>query len=177
MNWRTRLRDIRWRSHLVTLVLLVVVLYGINTWRTQDVPAIAPDFHGLLADGTPVTLAGFRARHPGQPVALHFWADWCPVCRTGEHSISRLVRDTDTPVLTIATQSGDAGNVRRVLRERELDWPALVDEDGALLRRYALPGVPAFVVIDASGRVAGTQVGYTTEIGMRVRMWLASRHP
>lgn len=175
MDWRTRLRHIRWRSHLITLLLVLAVVYGINLWRTQDVPAVAPDFHGLLADGTPITLAGYRARYPGQPVALHFWADWCPVCRTEEHSVSRLLRDAGTPVLTIATQSGDAGNVRRVLQERELDWPALVDEDGALLRRYALPGVPAFVVIDADGRVVDTQVGYTSEAGMRLRLWLAAR--
>ncbi|MFP5383042.1 MAG: peroxiredoxin family protein [Gammaproteobacteria bacterium] len=177
MNWRTRLQSIRWRSHLLTLLLAVVVLYGVNAWRTQDVPAVAPDFHGQLVDGTPMTLADFRAQHPGKPVALHFWADWCPVCRTEEHSISRLVRDADTPVLTIAMQSGDAEKVRNVLHERELDWPTVVDEDGALARAYALPGVPAFVVIDASGRVADTQIGYTSEAGMRLRLWLAAHRP
>lgn len=177
MDLRAYLRSIRWRSHLVTLLLVVVVLYGMNVWRTQDVPASAPDIGGLLVDGSPVTLADFRAQHPGKPVALHFWADWCPVCRTEEHSISRLVRDPDTPVLTIAMQSGDAGNVRDVLRKRELDWPTVVDEDGALARAFALPGVPAFVVIDAQGRIADTQIGYTSEAGMRLRLWLAARRP
>lgn len=177
MDWRTRLRNIRWRSHLITLLLVVAVLYGINAWRTQDVPVVAPDFSGLLVDGTPLVLSGFRAQHPGKPVALHFWADWCPVCRTEEHSISRLVRDPDTPILTIAMRSGDAEKVRNVLHERELDWPTVVDEDGALARAYALPGVPAFVVIDASGHVADTQIGYTSEAGMRLRLWLAARRP
>ncbi len=163
-----------WRSHAVTLLLVIAVVYGVNAWRTQEVPPEAPDFAGVLADGTPLTLAQLRARHAGQPVALHFWAEWCPVCRTEEHSISRLVRDADTPVLTIAMQSGSAQAVQGVLRERGLDWPVLVDEDGELARLYGLPGVPTFVVIDADGRVYSADMGYTSEFGMRLRLWLAS---
>lgn len=165
----------RWKSDLLVLLLVIALIYGINAWRTHDVPARMPDFAGALADGTPITLAEFRARHAGRPVALHFWADWCPVCRTEENSISRLARDADTPLLTIAMQSGDAASVRRVLRDRALDWPTLVDDDGTISRALGLPGVPAFLVIDPEGRVASAEVGYTTEIGMRVRLWLAGR--
>lgn len=162
-----------WRSHALTLGLLLVLVWGLNAWRTRDVPPVAPNFAGELTDGTRLTLAEFRAQHAGQPVALHFWAEWCPVCRTEEHSISRLVRDTDTPVLTVAMQSGNAAAVRAVLAERRLAWPALVDEPGDVARRYGLAGVPAFVVIDTDGRVYSADLGYTSEIGMRVRLWLA----
>lgn len=171
---RTFLKSIRWKSHLLTLLLFVAVLFAVNAWRTQDVPAMAPDFSGMLSDGNAITLGEFRARHPGKPVALHFWAEWCPVCRTEEHSISRLLRDTDTPVLTIAMQSGDAAAVREVLLLRDLDWPVVVDESGVIARTYGLPGVPSFVVIDAQGRVRSTEIGYTSEAGMRIRMWLAA---
>ena len=165
-------RLLSWGS---TLLLAVALVWGVNTWRTQDVPQEAPAFAGELAGGGSTSLAAFRAQHAGKPVALHFWADWCPVCRTEEHSISRLLRDADTPVMTIAMQSGDAAAVQRVLAERGLAWPALVDESGAIAARYGLPGVPAFVVIDADGRVRSAQLGYTSEIGMRLRLWLAGR--
>lgn len=167
------LRGIRWKSHAITLLLVIAVVVAANAWRTRDVPQAAPTFAGALADGTVLSLDEFRARHAGKAVALHFWAEWCPVCRTEEHSISRLVRDPDTPVLTIAMQSGDAAAVRSVLAGRELDWPALVDESGGILRDYQLPGVPAFVVIDPQGRIASADVGYTSEIGMRLRLWWA----
>jgi thiol-disulfide isomerase/thioredoxin len=170
----TCLRRVHWRSHLLTFALVIGVVYGMNAWRTRDVPALAPPFAGQLADGSSISLAEFRAANPGQPVALHVWADWCPVCRTEEHSISALVRD-GLPVLTIAMQSGDANNAGRVLAERGLSWPTLIDEDGAISRALGLPGVPAFVVIDAQGRVSDVQVGYTSEIGMRLRLWLAAQ--
>jgi thiol-disulfide isomerase/thioredoxin len=168
------LRRVHWRSHLLTLALLVSVVYGMNAWRTRDVPALAPPLAGELAGGGHTTLDAFRAANSGQPVALHVWADWCPVCRTEEHSISALVRD-GLPVLTIAMQSGDADSVGRVLAERGLSWPTLIDEDGAISRAFGLPGVPAFVVIDAQGRVSDVQVGYTSEMGMRLRLWLAAQ--
>lgn len=195
-NWRERLRQVHWKSHAVTLLLLILVVYGVNAWRTQEVPKAAPEFGGVFiggafidgagldgsgAHGLPVdqagtrtiTLAEFRAHHAGKPVALHFWAEWCPVCRTEENSISRLARDDDTPVLTIAMQSGDIAAVQRVLAKRELAWPTVVDEHGDIARTYRLPGVPSFVVLDAQGRVYSADMGYTSEAGMRLRLWLA----
>lgn len=193
-NWRERLRRVQWKSHAVTLLLLIAVVYGVNAWRTQEVPEAAPEFAGPFVDGAVVdgvfidgsgvhdapvaqggtiSLAEFRARHAGKPVALHFWAEWCTVCRTEENSISRLARDDDTPVLTIAMQSGDTAAVQRVLAERELNWPTVVDEHGDIARTYHLPGVPSFVVLDAQGRVYSADMGYTSEAGMRLRLWLA----
>lgn len=197
-GWRERLRRVRWKSHAVTLLLLIAVVYGVNAWRTQEVPEAAPEFSGVFIDGVfidgtgldgsgahgspvdqagtgTITLAEFRARHAGKPVALHFWAEWCPVCRTEQNSISRLARDVGTPVLTIAMQSGDIAAVQRVLAERELAWPTVVDEHGDIARAYRLPGVPSFVVLDAQGRVYSADMGYTSELGMRARLWLAGR--
>ncbi|OGB53682.1 MAG: alkyl hydroperoxide reductase [Burkholderiales bacterium RIFOXYC12_FULL_60_6] len=171
-HWR-----VNWKSHLGTVVLAAVVLISVQTWQTRDVPGgPAPDFVLTLVqpDGTSTqsTLHAWRARHPGQPVALHFWADWCPICRTEENSISRLT--TDWPVLTVAMQSGPAVDVARVMRQRQLPWNTTVDERGTVMHRYGFKGVPAFVVIDAHGRLRTPSMGYTTEIGMRLRLWWAS---
>lgn len=167
-----------WPLRGVYLLLFLAVVFGLNAWRTKAVPEQAPDFSGVLLQGDdrtgePVSLAAFRAAHPGQPVALHFWADWCPVCRTEQHSISSLVGDGDIALLTIATQSGDGDAVHAVLVERELDWPTVIDEDGRILDAYRLPGVPSFVVIAPDGSIASADMGYTTEIGMRLRLWWA----
>ena len=171
-HWRTS-----WKSHLGTLVLAAVVMISVQTWQTRDVPDDqAPDFvlTFVQPDGTSKnsTLADWRARHPGQPVALHFWADWCPICRTEENSITRLTRDW--PVLTVAMQSGPADNVLRVLQKRQLPWNAAVDERGTVMHSYGFKGVPAFVVIDANGQLRTPTMGYTTEFGMRLRLWWSS---
>ena len=171
-HWRSR-----WQSYLRTSVLLVVVVFGVQAWQTRDVPfGPAPDVELVLVrpDGSSMkfTLQEWRAQHPGQTVALHFWADWCPICRTEENSITRL--SSDWPVLTVAMQSGPPDNVRKVSQKRELAWNMGVDESGQATYAFGFKAVPAFVVVDAKGQLRTPTMGYTTEIGMRLRLWWAS---
>lgn len=164
----------RWKRHLGTLPMVVAVFVGAQAWQTRKVPGgAAPDFAVTVvqADGrvTTTTLAKWRAAHPGQPVALHFWADWCPICRIEEGSITRLSQDW--PVMTVAMQSGDAAKVAQVLRKRELPWLAAIDARSEITSAYGFGAVPAFVVVDAAGQLRTPTVGYTSEVGMRLRLW------
>ncbi len=164
-----------WRAHALTLGLLVAAVLAVNAWQTRDMPAgAAPEFQAELAGavGAPsLTLEAWRAQHAGRAVALHFWAEWCGICRAEESSVSAVQQDW--PVLTIAMRSGDAAQVDRVLQKRGLPWLAAVDADGSLAARYGLKAVPAWVVLDPQGRVRHASVGYTPEFGMRLRLWLA----
>ncbi len=171
-HWRAQ-----WKSHLGTLALLVVVIVVVQAWQTRNVPSgLAPDFQLVVvqADGTTSksSLQAWRLAHPNQAIALHFWADWCPICRTEENSITRL--SADWPVLTVAMQSGTPDNVQQVLRKRQLPWHVAVDEHGHTTSAYGFKGVPAFVVIDKDGHMRTPTMGYTTEIGMRLRLWWAT---
>ncbi|MCB2038934.1 MAG: redoxin family protein, partial [Ottowia sp.] len=96
---------------------------------------------------------------------------WCPICKLEEHSIGRVAGDA--PVLGVAMQSGSGANVARVMAQRGLGWPTLVDADGSQARAWGVHAVPAFIVIAPDGRISSASVGYTTEIGMRLRLWWA----
>lgn len=168
----TPARRPRWQRWLLDAALIALVLAGVQLWQTRHVPAgPAPAFVGPLAAGGQGGLAAWRAAHPGGPVAVYFWADWCPICKAQQGSISSLAEDW--PVLTVAMQSGDAADVAEVLAKRGLPWPTVVDEDGAISARYGLAGVPALAVIDADGQLRAVAVGYTTAFGMRLRLWWA----
>ena len=153
--------------------MVIVVFGGVHLWQTRDVPTgPAPElaFTLLLPDGsrTDTTLTQWRAQYPGRPVAIHVWAEWCPICKAEAHNVHRLV--ADHPVLTIAMQSGSAEAVAKVLRQRKMPWQTAVDARGELAQTLGVKAVPAFLVVDAQGQLRGASVGYTSELGMRWRL-------
>ena len=119
-----------------------------------------------------ISLDAWRAQHNGQPVVLYFWAEWCPICKVQQGAINALM--PDIPVLTIATQSGDAAAVKKALITRQLPWLTAVDERGALWRSYGLSGVPTTIVLDAQGHISSVSVGYTSAWSLRLKWWWAS---
>ncbi len=170
-HWRRQ-----WASHIGTLVLMLVVFFGVQAWQTRAVPqGPLPEMAFTLIEATgsreTTTLAAWGQRHPGQPVALYLWAEWCPICKAQQPNVAALVGDV--PVLSIAMQSGHADTVARVLSQRQLGWPTAVDPRGELARALGFGSVPAFVVVDANGRLRTPTVGYTSEWGMRLRLWWA----
>lgn len=163
----------RWLQWAAEIGLVVSVLFAFQWWQARDVPeGQAPAFTAPLADGGTISLAEFGAAHPGRTVAIYFWADWCPICKAQQSGVEAL--RGDWPVLTVAMQSGAAAAVAKVLQERGLDWPTAVDQDGSIAARYGLHGVPAFVVVDGRGEMRSVTVGYTTMLGMRLRLWWAA---
>jgi len=165
-----RRRRTRWGAEIG---LVMVVFFALQWWQARDVPrGPAPPFSAPMADGSNGSLTEWRATHPGEAVGVYFWADWCPICKAHEGSVDEL--RAHWPVLTVAMQSGNAAAVAKVLRERGLDWPTAIDADGGIAARYGLHGVPALVVVDSRGEVSSVMVGYTTTLGMRLRLWWAT---
>lgn len=164
----------RTRPHFGTVATVLVVFIGVHLWQTRDItsgPAPELAFTWLSPDGShsETTLAAWRAQFPGQTIAVHVWAEWCPVCKLEEHNVHRLA--ADHPVLTIAMQSGSADTVAQVLRQRRLPWHTAVDTKGQLALALGVRAVPAFLVIDSQGELRSASVGYTSEFGMRWRLW------
>ena len=162
----------RWRRWAVEIAIFVAVFFAIQAWMARDVPAgAAPDFATVGADGRALSLAEWRAAHPGEAVGVYFWADWCPICTAQQGTIEGV--QADYPVLTVAMQSGGAAAVTSVLAERGLDWTTAIDADGRIAQTYGLRGVPAFVIVDPAGQIRSVSLGYTTGWGLRARLWWA----
>ena len=51
--------------------------------------------------------------------------------------------------------------------------PVLMDQDGKLARRWGVNGVPATFIVDRAGKIVHASKGYSTEVGLRIRLWLA----
>ncbi len=157
----------KWGRRLLELLVFLVLFLAVRAYLLRGtVAGPAPAIEAVQLDGRPVSLQSLH----GKPVLLHFWATWCPICNLELGSIEALSHDYT--VVTVAMQSGDADKVRAFMKEKGVDFPVIVDADGYLARRYGVRGVPASFFIDRSGQIRTAEIGYTSEWGMRLRLWL-----
>lgn len=106
-----------------------------------------------------------------EPILLHFWATWCPTCKAEAQNIERISKSFN--VLTIALKSGSDEEMREYLRSRDLTFKVLNDSDGQITQRYGVSVFPTTIIYDKYGNEAFSEVGYTTTIGLWLRMWIA----
>lgn len=165
------LRRRRWFRWASDILLVLLVYLAIRAYQQRDVIAgPAPPLVGVSASGAPIDLAEYR----GAPVMLHFWATWCGVCKLEQPSVVSL--SADMPVLTVASRSGSPADVLGYLRERPMGQaPVVLDPQGQLARRFGVRAYPTTFVLDGDGEIRHVEVGYTSELGLRLRMWLAGR--
>lgn len=160
------LKQHRWLSWLLQLCLIVLVFVAVRGYQLRDaVQGEAPIIHGQLLNGETFNLSNYR----GQPVLVHFWATWCPVCKMENSNIAAIAQERR--VITVASWSEGAQAVAEYMRQENLDMPVLVDDEGRWARVYGVNAVPSSFILDENGMIQFVESGYTTEIGLRWRLW------
>src|SRR5215471_16078845 len=138
--------------------LLVAFLY-LAVYAVADVtvgqpaPEIALD--QLLPD-QPVANASLRTLK-GKAVVLEFWATWCGPCVAGIPDWNHLVEAfRDKPVIFLAVTDESPGHVQKFLQKTPIEGWVGVARRKAMHDPYEINGIPRAVLIDASGKLAGS---------------------
>ncbi|MFE9955528.1 TlpA family protein disulfide reductase [Micromonospora sp. NPDC005299] len=109
----------------------------------------APAVTGALTDGSPVALAELWA---DRPVVLVFFTSWCTLCADRQAALGELARRHSDEVVLVGVATEDKpDDVQRYLREHRVEYPVVLDADGAIWRSYAVREPPAVVVIAKGG--------------------------
>lgn len=152
---------------LVALTVLLLVGQSAPA-RAQDtamrvkIGDKAPDFK--LKDvmtGNVVTLSESVG---SKVVMLDFWATWCDICKREMPSLVKLYsewRPKGFELLSIVLPSGNVEEIRKIIKEKKLNYPTLLDADlSVATKSYGLAGpIPLKVVIDHKGIVRYSHVG------------------
>ena len=157
----------RWLRWVRDILLILIVIGLVQWWQSRNLASdLAPPLVGVMLDGSPYQLDPTEG-----PWLVHFWAEWCPICRMEQDSVAAIAEDY--PVITVATTSGTADEVSTFLNDQGVSMPVLMDEDGVIARSWGVNGVPAKFVVGTDGRIQSATMGYSPSIGMRLRLWLA----
>lgn len=158
----------RWFRRTLEIISILLLLLTLRGWMQRGmVDGPVPELQGRLLNGASYSLRADSRR----PLLVHFWASWCPVCNLEQESIQAI--SDDYPVITIAMQSGDAGEVAEYMRQESLQFPVINDPHGMLSQRFGVRAVPSSFIIADNNTIVFRETGYTTGIGLRLRLWLA----
>lgn len=116
-----------------------------------DIGLTAPDFTLKTIEGNFITLSSLK----GQVVLLNFWATWCAYCRDEMPAFQNVyneIKEDGFVVIAITEETGiELDNVLAFIDDYDLTFPILLDEDGAVNRRYYVTGLPRTLLITPEG--------------------------
>ncbi len=118
----------------------------------------APDFVLKSQDGSNVRLSEFR----GQVVLVNFWARYADESREEMAELDRIdgtYRSAGLVVLGVSVDE-DAGRAREFVKSRKTGYPMLFETGPTLGQRYHLQKMPMTVLVDRSGTVRHSHVGF-----------------
>lgn len=154
-------------SILLQFIIVLTVYLVIRAWQSVDnIKGQAPVIFATSLNNEKIDSRRFQTK----PLLIHFWATWCPICQFENNNIENIANDYQ--VISIASWSGGAAEVRQYLRDEQLNFPVvIIDENAEWAKVFAVKGVPTSFIVDKKGEIQFIEKGYTSEIGLRLRLW------
>ena len=157
----------RWFTELT---LILIIIFAFRFWQQRDVVVgMAPNIDAVMLNGEKFEL--YQHKNQDRPILVHFWATWCPVCKLEQSNIENISKDH--PVITIAMQSGNDDELKHFMKDENLSFNVINDENLIWSRSYHIKGVPVSFILNKDNKIEFIEVGYTTELGLRMRLWWA----
>ncbi len=158
-----------WTKEIATsAILLIIVANAISYLRSPDIQnKDLPSLNAKLTNQTEFSSQDYKEK----PILIHFWATWCPTCKIEASNIQSLSETYN--VLTIAVTSGSNTEINAYLKEHDLNFKVINDQDGLLSKQFSVPAFPTTFIYDKNNRLTFSEVGYTSTWGLYLRMWWA----
>ena len=142
----------------ITLIILILVLNIVSYYRSMS----------LNTEKFPLENISLNE----QAIMIHFWATWCPICKVEAPNIQKVSEHYN--VITIAVNSGSDEKIQQYLQQNDLNFKVLNDEHSNYARQFNIKVFPTTIIYDKNKNVIFSEVGYTSTLGLYLRMWWAN---
>jgi peroxiredoxin len=122
--------------------------------------AKAPTFALQSVDGKKLNLADALTKGP---VVAAFFKVSCPTCQFTAPFLERLHETYGGDKFTLwGISQDDARDTREFLREFEVEFPTLIDDNGyPVSNQYGITNVPSVFLISPDGKIQESSVGFS----------------
>jgi len=130
------------------------MLFLLSMLLLVPISAHSVEYQWVNEQGEVVTLASLE----GKPVILHFWASWCPPCRTEMPAMSKWVQaHPDVKVVMISLDYDQDGAVA-FYKQKNIQQPLNMGNQRDTMA-LGVRGLPTTMVIDAMGNIKKRHMG------------------
>jgi len=160
------IKNRKWNDWFFLIVLLLVLF--------MRGPSLIDQFQKQGTQVKPVVMNGQLFPPVASKSVLVFWASWCGPCTIELGRIqSALDKHEISPIHIYAVNTGESKDtVNKVINERQLKIPVVLDESGLLSNLFSIKGTPTVVFIDESGKINWISSGVSPTLIYRIKYFL-----
>ncbi|RUM94191.1 MAG: TlpA family protein disulfide reductase [Thiothrix sp.] len=97
-------------------------------------------------------------------IAIRFWADWCPFCKTEMRDVEPVYqeyKDQGLVILAINVRQNQ-DTVQAFIKDLNISYDVLLDESGEIARAYGVSGLPITFFMGREGTLQTRILGEST---------------
>ncbi len=151
----------------IFFIIITILANIISFYKSTDLNKEPLDIKNITL------LNGSKYQLPhAKPILIHFWATWCPTCKVEASNIQTISKDYE--VITIAVKSGSNYEINKWLNENGYNFKVINDSSGLISSNFKIAAFPTTFIYDKDKNLVFSEVGYTSTIGLYIRMWWVS---
>ena len=148
------------------LIIVFLVSNALSYYNSLNINKIDFELKNIkLADGFNFIYT------KGKPLLVYFWSKDCFLCAIEENTIEKLSQEYN--VLSVSVNSGYDDSVIRYKNENNLTFDVLNDKYKTIYKKYNITKFPTTIIYDKNQKFVFADVGYTSNIALKLRMWWA----
>ncbi len=157
-------------KEIIIFTLIVFIVSNVISFlRKPDLQTNSiPHFQGNLITKKEFILDNYK----GKPLLIHFWATWCPTCKLEASNIEKISKDYQ--VITIAVNSGSDEKIQNFMTKNNLTFTTINDNSGKISQKFDISAYPTTFIFSSDGELKFAEVGYTSTIGLKLRLWIVN---
>ena len=138
----------------VVITILCSLIMFVNTGFAAFVGDNAPLFKIKTMSGTIVDTNALKGE---KPIAIIFWATWCPECKKEIPQINALHEQFKTKGLEILAMNvginDSEARVKKYIEKYKLSYPVAFDKGAKITKQFNVQGTPTVIILDQNGIV------------------------